>query len=130
MTEHWCNQVTKKPRYNTSDFTIVPKTLNVIKYVILRHYIYIIEIQRDGLWDESIIKFTKASEGGLKAIKQDNPELIPQIAKNEIWYTLIALRLLKSEFAKDAKCFELIEKKARDALKSELKFGANIDETL
>jgi hypothetical protein len=38
--------------------------------------------------------------------------------------------LLKSEFAKDAKCFELAEKKARDALKSKLMFSADIDGTV
>ena len=55
---------------------IVPGKLNVIKYIIARHYIYIIERQQDGLWGESIVNFTKkAQEGGLKAIKQENPGL-------------------------------------------------------
>ena len=66
----------------------------------------------------------------MQGVKQDNPGLVPQIIKDEIWYTLIALKLLKSEFSKDAKCFELAEKKARDTLKSRLKFAANIDEIL
>ena len=103
----------------------------MINYIVIRHYIYIIEIQHEGLWGESILNFTtRAQSGGLKAIKQDNPGLASQIVKDEIWYTIIALRLLKSEFAKDAKCFELAERKARDALKTKLMFSADIDGTV
>ena len=51
VTEHWCNHRAKKLRSGVADIEITPGQLNVIKYIIIRHYIYIIERQRCGLWD-------------------------------------------------------------------------------
>jgi hypothetical protein len=64
VTEHWCNHRAKKLRSGVTDIEITPGQLNVIKYIIIRHYIYIIERQRCGLWDKSVLSFTKKGKSG------------------------------------------------------------------
>jgi hypothetical protein len=72
------------------------------------------------MWDARVLNFTKQQNSTenqtIEEIKAANTGLGIEKEKNAIWYTLIALKLLRDEFADDAKYYQVVEKKAREAL--------------
>ena len=68
-----------------------------------------------GFWDEEILRFTP--ESTLNAIKYANSHVLKGNAHDTVWFTMIALKILRNNFAKEAPKYVLIEKKAKSALK-------------
>lgn len=112
VRQFYGNFATKKLRDSGDVFKPVKGKLNVVSYIVKKHYIYIVEKQLvNGQWDDRVLNFTKAGPNNLNAIKQSNPQA--KVAYDAVWYTLIGLKLLKQQFSQDAKGYELVEKKAR-----------------
>lgn len=62
------------------------------------------------------MQYTK--EGTLSAIKHANAMYKVDVAQDLVWFTMIALKILRQEFSKDAPKYALVEKKAQIALRS------------
>lgn len=63
-----------------------------------------------GAWDEKILKFT--IERSLINIKNANKQIKNPIDLDSVWFTLIAVKILRTFFSDDAPKYMLVERKA------------------
>lgn len=109
--QFFSNNSIKPVRNNVSDIDLVDDKLNVIFYFNHHNYVKIIEIQTmTGAWDEKILRFT--IENSLNNVKNANKQVKNHIDQDAVWFTLIAVKILRTFFGDDAPKYMLVERKA------------------